>query len=291
VRSTLLSGSFIGKAVKAKAVAAEEAAAGTALPRAMSRGLLHGVPTRVNVGNIGITIHAPGQVAQAWQALIEAQHPQVATPNQLLKFAKGVADRLLTDVEFRAQNPVFNNWIQGMFRGLAPSASAGIVIGGMKATDARIVDNNVVNAMRGIHVGLSTTGGRSKPRISSGPLLIAGNNVEVRLTADANRARHGIFVGNTDSLVIENCHLSVTRTVPTNVPIDGIRIWGILGRRMLVRQNHVAGFNVGARVVPVPPLPVSPLWRVSDNLLVGGLLAPASVTQTAPAAGTALNVS
>lgn len=60
---------------------------------------------------------------------------------------------------------------------------------------------------------------------------------------------------------------------------------------VLVRQNHVAGFTIGARVVLLAPFPVSPLWRVADNLLVGGLLAPNSVAQTTPAAGAPLNVS
>jgi hypothetical protein len=290
IRSTLLAGAFVGSPPKARARAGRAAAGGggsTAIPR----GLIHGIATGIEVGGIAITIRAPGALANAWPGLIQAQQPQVATPNQLLKHVKVVANRLLTDAEFRAQNPVFNTFIKDILRGLTASASEGIVIAGTKATNARILDNSILGAMRGIHVGLSGGEGRAAPRVSSGPVLISGNTVEIRLTADATRARHGIFVGNSDSLVIENCHLSLTRAIANAAPVDGIRIWGVLGRMMVIRQNHVAGFSVGARVVPMAPLPTSPLWRVADNLLVGGLVAPGSVTQTVPPPGTPLNVS
>jgi hypothetical protein len=290
VRSTLLTGGFIGKTAKAKALT-EQAAVGGGVQRVLARGLLHGVATDINVGNIGVTLRAPGALASAWQGVVQAQQAQVGSPKQLLKFVQGVADRLLIDSQFRILNPVFNSWIQDILRGLAPSASAGIVIAGTKASNVRILNNSVINAIRGVHLGFSGGEGRAAPRVSSGPVLISGNTIDVRLSADATRGRHGIFVGNSDSLIIENCRLTLTRATTNTSPIDGIRIWGVLGRMMVVRQNHVVGFSVGARVVPVAPLPATPLWRVADNVLAGGLLAPSSVAQTSPAPGTPLNIS
>jgi hypothetical protein len=253
------------------------------------RGTVSGEVTTVNVGGVGISLRAPGPIARLWQGLIEKQSPQVASPNQLLKFTKTMAEQLLTDAEFRAQNPGFGEWIKALLQGLPPTASQGIVIGGSKAGVVRIINNTVHNVMQGIHVGLSAGEGPGVQKLSAGRVLVAGNRVDVFLSSDATRGRHGIFAGNCDSLLVENNHLTLRHVRTNTLPTDGIRIWGILGRFMILRQNHVVSFDVGARVVPINAGSDN-LWLVADNLLSGGLVAPRFVVSTAPAQGAQLNV-
>jgi hypothetical protein len=123
-------------------------------------------------------------------------------------------------------------------------AAQGIVVGGTIAADVRIVNNSLHNMLQGIHVGVShhETSQGIPDRI--GTLLILGNTVHIAFPNVSGRIvkeRHGIFVGNCDSFVIENNFLSLRRFTSTaNSSIDGIRIFGFLGRRQVIRQNHLA---------------------------------------------------
>jgi hypothetical protein len=299
VRASMLQGGFIGKVAQA-AQAAPAAPSTPALEQAavvapvttatMQRGLTHGITTNVVVGNTGITFKAPGTLAAAWPEMLAAQNPQVTSPNQLLKFAKSTATNLMLNPELRDQFPAFKQWLQGILGELEASASQGIVVGGTRATVVRILDNSVTDAMQGVHVGMSARGPKAAPKVSAGPTLVAGNTIDVLLTPDATRSRHGIFVGNTSSLVVENNHIGLRRTKSSTAPVDGVRVWGIVGKLMVMRQNHVAGFTVGARITPLVPVPAPHRWIAADNVLEGGLLAPNSVVSTAPASGTPLNV-
>lgn len=291
VTKTLFQGAFVGKLAKQSTFRERLAVAPSSALAAPGRGIQHGVTTSVGAGNISITLKTPAALSQAWGPLIQSLQPQVASPNQLLKLVKSTALRLMTDAGFRAQHAVFNDWLGTIANSIPPTASQGIVIAGVKPGIVRILNNTVISAMEGIHIGVSAGEGKGAPRISTGPVLVADNTVTVGLSPDATRSRHGIFVGNSTSLVVENNYLSVVRSQTNTAPVDGIRVWGVFGRLMVVRQNHVVGTTVGARIVPLAPLPAHPRWIVGDNLLEGGLVAPGSVITTVPAAGTALNAS
>jgi len=126
-------------------------------------------------------------------------------------------------------------------------AAQGIVGAGAIAEDVRILHNTLRNTLQGIHVGVShhETSRGDPDRI--GNLLILGNTLHIAFPNVSRRiiqARHGIFVGNCHSLVIENNFLSVRRFSGTaNANIDGIRIHGFLGQRMIIRQNHLTSAN------------------------------------------------
>jgi hypothetical protein len=126
-------------------------------------------------------------------------------------------------------------------------AAQGIVVGGTVAPDVRILNNTLTNVLQGIHVGVShhETSRGNPDRI--GNLLILGNTIHVAFPNVSRRIikeRHGIFVGNCNSLVIENNFLSLQRFSTTaNSNIDGIRLYGFLGRRIIIRQNHLTSGN------------------------------------------------
>jgi uncharacterized protein DUF6519 len=289
IGKTLIQGAFIGKVAKQTAVREMALTSGKLPSMVLQRGIAHGITTAVNVGNLSITFRSPAGLAGAWPQLIESLRPQVATSAQLLKFVKATAQRLMMDSEFRVQNAVFNNWLVGATSKLPATASQGIVVAGSNAVTARVVNNTVINAMEGIHVGLSGGEKANRATMSAGPVLISGNTISVFLSSDATRDRHGIYVGNNASLVIENNYITITKSQTNQLPVDGIRVWGILGRLMVVRQNHVVGANVGVRITPVGKDPTSMRWIVGDNMLEGGLQVPPKVVTAI--AGVALNAS
>ena len=143
----------------------------------------------------------------------------------------------------------------------------GIVLAGSIAGDIRIRDNTVRGALQGIHVGLShdDKDGPAPARVAE-RVIIAGNTVEVRFPLDLQRDRHGIFVGNADSLVIED-NLVVVKRTPLAAAgyIEGIRAIGAFGGMCVIRQNHLVDFDVGVHARATNPSRPSRLWRLAEN--------------------------
>jgi hypothetical protein len=94
--------------------------------------------------------------------------------------------------------------------------------------------------------------------------------VEVVFPSFISSERHGIFVGNCQSMVIENNYVRVNRLENNSQRLDGILIYGKLGQRMIVRQNHLDaldGKNIpGIFINVLNPTPSNPLWDVTDNV-------------------------
>jgi hypothetical protein len=104
---------------------------------------------------------------------------------------------------------------------------------------------------------------------------ILNNTIGIRLSAGSTRDRHGIFVGNCDSLVIERNYITLTRAqAAANLPIQGLRLFGSFGRRVLVRENHLApvagstAFDVGIRfhALNAPTVGGTRIWIIDNNV-------------------------
>ncbi|TVQ17824.1 MAG: right-handed parallel beta-helix repeat-containing protein [Leptolyngbya sp. DLM2.Bin15] len=150
-------------------------------------------------------------------------------------------------------------------------ASQGIVVGGSIANDIRILNNRIEHTLQGIHLGLSQREPSRGSPLSIENLLIAGNTIYVsfpNLSGGVNE-RHGIFVGNCKSLVIENNYLSLQRFRGTAAsPIDSIRVHGFLGRRIIIRQNHltrIGTFGGFSRPVNVTNLSSPPANAILEH--------------------------
>jgi hypothetical protein len=201
----------------------------------------------------------PSLVSQ-WQPLVNAQNPLVRSRHDLLKSVKQLARRILLDDNFRGTLPAFNNWYQGIKGQSTVIASQGIVVVGSRAQEVRILNNTIRGCLQGIHIGIS-------PRASNraGSVLLTGNRLEVAAPKDQIRERHGIYVGSCDSLMIENNYLQAVNPALT---IEGIRISGRLGRMVIVRQNHLSGFNpYGIYFNPLDAYGTEKMqWLVADNI-------------------------
>jgi hypothetical protein len=128
------------------------------------------------------------------------------------------------------------------------SANQGIVIGGTRPQDTHIKDNTINGVKQGIHVGTSNnkTNPQNTPKMAGG-VLITGNHIVTSLHFLDRAERHGIFVGNCFSLVIKDNFVELKKEKATkeqNYPaINGIRVFGHYGKRVIIRDNHTEGFD------------------------------------------------
>jgi hypothetical protein len=187
-----------------------------------------------------------------WQNILDKNPP----PTQLDR-----AEDLMDHVKTLAHRAILNNGVLGNIKALEPwyrdirqqnvaVASQGIVVGGRVAADVRITNNTIHGILQGIHVGLShDTTKKSNPRDEppdiAGNLLVTGNTIKILLPPMWIRQRHGIFVGSFNSLIVEDNFLSVTRMRRRRrLTLNGIYIYGRLGKRMIVRANHFEQFDI-----------------------------------------------
>ena len=233
-------------------------------------------PQLVQVPN-GILTTVRELVASDWPQLLEVVPiPANAAPAQVKEALDHAIDRVfgaLAGME-GVTSPVELHKLPGFARlylELAserlPVSGQGIVLAGSIAGDIRIRDNTVRGALQGIHVGLShdDKDGPAPARVAE-RVIIAGNTVEVRFPLDLQRDRHGIFVGNADSLVIED-NLVVVKRTPLAAAgyIEGIRAIGAFGGMCVIRQNHLVDFDVGVHARATNPSRPSRLWRLAEN--------------------------
>ncbi|HEY1345682.1 MAG TPA: DUF6519 domain-containing protein [Streptosporangiaceae bacterium] len=148
----------------------------------------------------------------------------------------------------------------------------GIVVGGRSAAEVRILQNTVVGAMQGIHVGLSHRGAARAATDAAGRVTIFGNTLEIRLPAIGLRDRHAIFVGSADSVLVKNNYgIRAASGQPASVSVEAIRVFGMLGRRAILRENHFEGFTIGFIFHPLnnPATRAANLWVIADNVAAG----------------------
>ena len=216
-----------------------------------------------------------------WMALLESETNGVTVrSNQhLLDIAKNAAERILEDASFRSGFSDFKDWYLEFQRQNPAVAYAGIVCGGRVAKEVRIVNNTLFGVLEGIHIGV----GEERVQVSgrfdmAGTVHINGNSVHVMLPPGYRRRRGGIFVGNCNHLSAENNHITVQRFPLTDdTAIDGIRVWGHLGRIAIVRQNYMNHCTTGVRVNPVAPTAgVTSQWLVGDNMMPSAAVAVAA---------------
>jgi len=223
-----------------------------------------------------IQFKTDSSLKKAWQGLIKKNPPTaVDSPRALLAHVNKLADRILVEDAFRKKTRPFSLLVNALLKQDRASASQGITVGGDVAGDVRILNNTIVGAFQGIHVGLSRKVEPAREHIAS-VVTIAGNSIAIVLTPDAaKRDRHGIFVGNCQSLMIRNNNIRLERLTKTErLLIEGIRVWGVLGDKAHITENHLfsadgvksKSFDTGVHLHPLIQRPVTALWIVNLNV-------------------------
>lgn len=192
-----------------------------------------------DIGNRGIELKAAEQAVfigthsalkqGAWTKLLGARQPKRITRSKdLLAHITKLTDRVLMDETFRNTQPAFKQLFDRFaLQNQVAVATQGITVGGQIGEDIRILNNTISGFLQGIHVGLSHSSTRDVRDVSE-TVTISGNTIGIILPAYvSNMGRHGIFVGNCKSLIIENNNILLNRLSDSReVRINGIQVWG-----------------------------------------------------------------
>ncbi len=243
----------------------------------------------VKSGNISISFLTSSALKKSWQPLLDLYPPQrVVDAAGLQKYVDRLAGKVLVDDKVREAVPTIRNFIADLLASAAAAAQQGIVVAGRVAAEVRVLNNTILGFRQGVHIGLSHRESAPGAPDLAGSVSVAGNRIVLRLTFDAlAEARHGIFIGNAASLLVENNRVILDRRKGSErYEVQGILLHGFFGPRLLVRANHLSAFRVGILVEPLSrpatPMPASRLWIVSENIAERAatpVQAPATVTQ------------
>ena len=241
--------------------------------------------THLTLGDAKIWIETDPQLAQDWKRLLARGKLHRVDYRTLGEYLHGKASDLVygRGVIGKQKYSKVNAYITGLLglrtgvtqvRGIA---SQGIVVAGVAADEVRIAGNTVRDAVQGIHVGISTQRTRNPGKgapvsDTAGRVVIANNAIHVTLMPESIVERHGIFVGNCQSLLVEDNFLDCERLGPASrLAIEGIRVYGFLGRMAYITRNHLSGFTTGIHIAPLNNLAdgATSMWRVNDNVAFG----------------------
>jgi hypothetical protein len=232
----------------------------------------------IEVGGQTVRFETAKTLRSAWSALLE-KRPLAgpATAGDVASHLYALADEILLEGPASTE-PLFRDQLLQFQRDIRPVASQGIVIGGRRAGDVRILNNSVTGVLQGVHLGLShKRQPQPGPADLAGRVRISGNRIVLLLAAGVRRERHGIFLGSVDSAIVDDNHVQVVRFAGSEPPlrlqsVDGIRVFGWLGALLLVEHNHLVDCTTGVLVHAFnpPKNSKSVLWKITRNVLVEG---------------------
>lgn len=210
--------------------------------------------------------------ANIWKEVIldEIGQSSLKSNQELLNITKGIGNKVVSDRRFRKSKRAFARWYTSLKRQNPSVSYKGIVCGGKIATDLRILNNVIEGAQQGIQVGLSDRSQSTKKTYIAGRVIIENNTIRLRVPPLVIHRRGGIFVGNCNHLTISQNQINVQRYQWTSqTPIEAVRVFGQLGRMMIIDQNYATNCSVGFRIVPLDAnLKSKYQWLVADNLTV-----------------------
>lgn len=282
--------------------------------RVFSRALIwqHGVgeppvgKKPINLGDIPVWIDCPAGLAESWQQVAKLRRFRPGRNIKMnagkflydlaedLVYAKGaIGDKAFAPFVKHIAAMLALRTAGTQVRGVA---AQGVVVGGTTALEVRIAGNSVRDSVQGIHVGVSAAqrvrnpGPGAPVSDTAGRVVIADNAVYVSLMPESGgRERHGIFAGNCRSLMIEGNHVECERLGDASrLSIDGIRVYGFLGRMAYVTRNDLTGVTTGIRFAALNNFAdgAASMWKVTENIAHGAAL----IFDLALAHGTSSNV-
>jgi hypothetical protein len=177
-------------------------------------------------------------------------------------------EKVLRSRTVRMRNEVLQRWLKVIDGSHAAVIGQAILVGGRQAEALLIESNTIDRAVQGIHVGLShSTADRTAAGADrAGRVIIRQNYIQNSLCVGGTPEHHGIFVGNAQSTSILDNHLTLLRQPGIrHLPAEGIRVFGFLGGMLLVRGNHIEGFNTPIRTVERGPSVTPAVRSTTEN--------------------------
>lgn len=203
----------------------------------------------------------------AWQAAMAARGSGVVNPRTMKRtLRRVVSDVIRTRGTGAGGSASLAASIGTVLSQDTAAGDEGIVVVGNRARDIQVTGNVIDDMVQGVHVA-----GIAEAVSAARSVSITGNRVRVSLPTGARTERHGVFVGTCDSVIVDDNTIEVTRA-PRNagIPMEGVRIFGFMGRRVVVTHNQTIGCSIGTTFAPLnsplPPVTTPPLWQVDANL-------------------------
>ena len=229
--------------------------------------LLDGSVVPVTVNKRRVEFHSEVDSYSEWKNMVVEYigDKPVESNKQLLEHVKAAADRMLTRKAFRKKYKEMNEWFQLMKSNNPAIALQGIVVGGQKAGEVTIQNNSLHGVAEAVRVALSDSG---KKKYRCGTVRVINNNFHAIVPPFHYMQHQIIFTGHCNHYLYENNHTAVQRSKENyGQGIDGVKVRGILGRMMIIRQNFISNCDVGIRVIPLNEEINKPSqWIVADNM-------------------------
>lgn len=202
-----------------------------------------------------------------WQNILDANPPKKSADNNrsLMLHAKKLADKIL--LEGQIGGAVQAARLVDMMKQKSPAfASKAIVVAGEFANDIRIINNSVTGFLQGIHTGLSKKNARNS-FLMIARLEIANNTLNLTIPP-GELQRFGIFVGNCTRLIITNNLINAYRAwQDSNSVLEGIRLFGMMGRFISITQNELRNVSTSIYFNPINTDISKPvIWAIKENL-------------------------
>lgn len=201
-----------------------------------------------------------------WEQALSSRPEVVAEDNRRTLYA--LADSVLKNAA--GLNSTFTRWLRQAERDDIAVVGQAIAVGGTVANDISIKNNRLECVLQGIHVGLSHRDPSRRAVDSIKTAIVTNNTIKLCLPTSAVVERHGIFIGNCVSTIIRDNYISLQRFTSSSIlKIEAIRVFGYLGKRLVIEHNHIerADKFVGIRVTPIDEDdPVRPIWLISNNV-------------------------
>jgi Family of unknown function (DUF6519) len=132
-----------------------------------------------------------------------------------------------------------------------PPIFQGIVVAGHSLGRVTVRDCRVTHAIQGIHIGTSREEpSRGLPVIAE-RVQVTGNTIDVTIPPEGARGRHGIYVGNAQSIDVSRNWVSLsTQALRDVISSRGIEVSGYVGPDVVISDNTVSRFPIGIGFLP-----------------------------------------
>ena len=218
-----------------------------------------------------VTFETAAGLQNEWQSLVAAEKPKVASASALLRYITGRAASLVAGDAALLGRAAFAGWRAQYARLTSATAAQSIVVAGSRARDVRILNNTIEQTLEAISVALShdrkkdvPRGRRNRPDLVE-RLQIAGNSIWLQVSSQTAPGCRALFVGNCQSLLVENNYLNVRRDSGITFKVEGIRLFGFFGPLVVVRQNHVTDCIPAFSMRGLAPVPAQRQWLIENN--------------------------
>lgn len=190
----------------------------------------------------GLSFASAGRLAQGWRAVLTASPAPAGTPASTVTHLRRLVDSALRPSAPAVVAPL-RAALEGAVSLRLPPVYQGVVISGAHLGTVVVRHCRVEQAVMGIHIGVSRSESAKAAPLYATRVEVCHNSVAVLLPSEGARSRHGIFVGNTRSLLVADNTLTFTSQALSDV-VDSaaIRVAGYLGSDAVVRDNHATGF-------------------------------------------------